>query len=221
MTHVENWWMKGDWFDSCSCDVGCPCEFAERPTDNRCEGFVIYHIKEGAYGDTRIDDLSVMIPGVFYGALWAGECKMTVTMLVDERATPEQRKALGVIFSKDAGGFMAHIFSTIAEITAVDYVPINFEMAEDMSYWKAEAPGYAGAHIEALTGPTTWPGQLVQTTNPTGSEVGAGALATWGKAVMSFVNHAGFIWNNKGQSSKHMPFDLKGPEPVKLNFPEV
>ncbi|MFC4271803.1 DUF1326 domain-containing protein [Sneathiella chungangensis] len=221
MTNVKDWWMKGDWFDSCSCDIPCPCEFAQAPSDNRCEGFVAYNIKEGAYGGIRIDGLSVLIPGIFYGNLWAGECKMSVTMLVDERATSEQREALGVIFSEDAGGFMSHIFSTIAEIVAVEYVPITFEIADDLTWWKAESPGRAKAHVEALGGPTTRPGTLVQTTNPPGSEVGADALATWGKSKVSQVSTQGFNWDWEGQSSKHMPFDLKGPAPAEVWFEEA
>ena len=33
MADVPNWWMKGDWFDVCSCNVPCPCGFAQAPTN--------------------------------------------------------------------------------------------------------------------------------------------------------------------------------------------
>ena len=32
MADIPQWWMRGDWFDVCSCDIACPCEFAQPPT---------------------------------------------------------------------------------------------------------------------------------------------------------------------------------------------
>src|SRR5206468_11172224 len=55
MTDIPQWWMKGDWFDVCSCNIPCPCEFAQPPTNNHCDGVMAYHIREGAYGDVRLD----------------------------------------------------------------------------------------------------------------------------------------------------------------------
>ncbi|WP_434112946.1 DUF1326 domain-containing protein [Methylocaldum sp. GT1TLB] len=66
MTEIPNWWMKGDWFDACSCNVPCPCTFAQAPTGNHCEGIMAYHIREGAFGSVRLDDLAYWqaeIPG--------------------------------------------------------------------------------------------------------------------------------------------------------------
>ncbi len=57
MTDIPQWWMKGDWFDVCSCNIACPCEFAQPPTNNHCDGVMAYHIREGAYGDVRLDNL--------------------------------------------------------------------------------------------------------------------------------------------------------------------
>jgi hypothetical protein len=39
----------------------------------------------------------------------------------------------------------------------IEYVPIKFEIADDLSYWNAEVPGKIIAKAEALTGPTTPP----------------------------------------------------------------
>jgi hypothetical protein len=59
-------------------------------------------------------------------------------------------------------------------IRGIQYAPIKFEIADDLSYWSAEIPGKILAKAEALTGPTTPPGKRVQTINPPGSEVGPG-----------------------------------------------
>jgi hypothetical protein len=61
--------------------------------------------------------------------------------------------------------------------------PIKFEISDDLDYWSAEIPGKVLTKAEALGGPTTPPGERVQTLNPPGSEVGPGGVATWGIAI--------------------------------------
>ena len=90
-------------------------------------------------------------------------------------------------------------------------MPITFEVADDLAYWRAEVPGKVVAAAEALSGPTTPPGARVQLLNPPGSEMGPGQVATWGKATANQVEAHGFQWNWAGKSSKHIPFDWIGP----------
>jgi hypothetical protein len=100
------------------------------------------------------------------------------------------------------------------EIKGIEYAPIKFDIADNLSYWSAEISGIVLAKVEALTGPTTPPGKRVQTINPPGSEVrpgAAGAVATWGTAVADEVDVMGFKWERKGRSSKHIPFEWSGP----------
>ncbi len=84
-------------------------------------------------------------------------------------------------------------------------------MAGDLAYWRAEILGRVSASGEALTGPTTLPGQRVQVHNPPGSEVGPGAIATQGRATADRAEAFGFNWEWTGRSSKHMRFDWSGP----------
>jgi hypothetical protein len=100
---------------------------------------------------------------------------------------------------------MAEIANLIGEVRGIEYAPIKFEIADDLSYWSAEIPGKVLAKAEALTGPTTPPGKRVQTINPPGSEVGPGGVATWGKSLADEVDLMGFKWGRKGRSSKHIP----------------
>src|SRR5213075_2907897 len=46
MNAVPNWRLAGDWFDICSCDIPCPCEFAQPPTGNHCQGVLAWHVRE-------------------------------------------------------------------------------------------------------------------------------------------------------------------------------
>ena len=106
---------------------------------------------------------------------------------------------------------MATFAEKVGEVRGIEFVPITFEVADDLAYWRAESPGKAVAAAEALSGPTTPPGARVQLLNPPGSEVGPGQVATWGKATANQVDAYGFQWNWASKSSKHIPFDWIGP----------
>jgi hypothetical protein len=107
-------------------------------------------------------------------------------------------------------GKFANLFGNVR---GLEYAPIKFEVAEDLGYWSAEIPGKVIAKAEALTGPMTPPGKRVQTINAPGSEVGPGAVATWGRTVTNEVDvpEVRYQWKTSGKSSKHFPFDWTGP----------
>jgi hypothetical protein len=203
--------MKGDWFDACSCNIPCPCSFAQPPTNNHCEGVMAYHIREGSYGNVTLKDLSVIAVVMFDGNAWAKENPVSIGILMDERASEEQREVLQKVFSGQAGGWMAEFASLIGEVRGLEFVPITFKIADDLVHWQAEVPGKLKAVGEALAGPTTAPGKLVQMHNVPGSEVGPGQVLTWGTSVENEANAFGLTWNWAGKSSKHMPFDWTGP----------
>jgi hypothetical protein len=171
-----------------------------------------YRIKKGHYGNTPLDGLSVLGMEYFKGNIWAGDTKFTGAFFFDERADQQQRDALQMIFTGKAGGFMAEFAKLMGDMRGIEYAPIRFEVAADLSYWSAEIPGKVVAKAEALTGPMTPPGKRVQTLNPPGSEVGpSGTVATWGRAVADEVDAMGFKWEWNGRSSKHIPFEWNGP----------
>src|SRR5688572_10161369 len=105
--------------------------------------------------------------------------KLMLDFFFEEKASQNQRDCLHLIFTGKAGGFMAEFAKLIGQVHGFEFVPIKFEVAEDLSYWSAEIPGKVNVKAEALTGPMTPPGKRVQTTNSPGSEVGPGGVATW------------------------------------------
>jgi hypothetical protein len=212
MAEVPRWHVAGDWFDVCKCTVPCPCTFAQAPSEGDCEGVLAWHIREGRYGDVPLDGLNVVGLGAFEGNVWAGEAKVTVGMFLDERADERQREALQMIFGGQAGGWPGEFANFIGEVRGIEYVPIEFEIADDLAFWRAEVPGKVDARAEALTGPTTPPGKRVQVHNPPGAEVGPGQVATWGRATADRAEGFGFSWDWAGRSSKHFPFAWSGPD---------
>jgi hypothetical protein len=207
---VPQWQVLGDWFDVCRCDVPCPCEFAQAPTDNWCQGVLAWHIREGHYGDVSLDGLSIIAVAEFEGNIWGGQTKATMGLFFDEQADERQREALQNVFGGQAGGFPAGFAELIGEVRGVEFVPIEFEVADDLAYWRATIPGKVEAAAEALTGPTTPEGQRVQLLNAPGNEVGSG-VATWGRATADRAEAFAFKWEWDGKSSKHIPFDWSGP----------
>jgi hypothetical protein len=203
---VPNWKLEGDWFDVCRCTIPCPCEFAQAPTDNYCEGVLAWHVNRGQYGEVPLDGLNVLAIGQFEGNLWTGEAHPIMGIFIDERADETQRNALQAIFGGQAGGFPAEFAKMVAEIRGLEFAPIEFEIAPDLSHWSARIPGKIEASAQALTGPMTPPGKRVQTLNPPGSEVGPPGPATWGVATADRVDALGFKFEWDGRSSKHIPF---------------
>jgi len=170
-----------------------------------------WHVREGHYGDVRLDGLNLLALAAFEGNVWAGEAQVRMGFFIDERADGRQREALQTIFAGQAGGWPASFAALVGEFRGVEFVPIAFEVADDLAFWQAEIPGRVTGRAEALTGPTTPPGQRVQMINPPGSEVGPGQVATWGSSVEVRTEGFGFKWTGESRSSKHIPFDWAGP----------
>lgn len=212
-TTVPQWSAAGSWFDVCKCTIPCPCSFAQAPTYGDCDGVLVWHIREGSYGDVRLDGLNVVMLGSFVGNVWANEhSDAYAAVFIDERADERQRAALQMIFGGQAGGWpgqFAEMFGP--EMIGMEFAPIRVTVDDDLATWKAEVPGRVTAQAEALTGPTTPEGARVEVRNLPGSETGPGQLATWGRTLANRVDAYGFTWDWEGRSSKHITFDWSGP----------
>jgi hypothetical protein len=128
---IPQWRLVGDWFDVCSCDIPCPCEFAQPPTNNHCEGVLDYRIGEGHYGDVRLDGLNVLAVAAFDGNLWAGDADLVMGIFIDERGDERQREALQMIFGGQAGGWPATLAELIGEVRGIEFARIEVEVAGD------------------------------------------------------------------------------------------
>ncbi len=209
------WRLTGDWFDTCNCAIPCPCTFAQPPTEGDCDGVLVWHIREGHYGDLRLDGLNFVMLGTFTGNIWAGEATDAyAAFFVDERADEDQSAALGAIFSGSAGGWPKQFneYASVMQVRGQETAPVTVEIDDGLGSWSVEIPGKVTARVEALGGPTTPDGARVQVHNAGGAEVGPGQVATWGRATADEVDAFGFSWSRSGKSSKHFPFDWSGPD---------
>ncbi|MFB5601007.1 MAG: DUF1326 domain-containing protein [Nitrososphaeraceae archaeon] len=206
--NIPKWKLSGDWFDVCKCNIPCLCIFAQNPTYGDCDGVLAYHINTCNYGNIILNVLNVMALSSFEGNIWAGNTKASIAISFDGRADQHQRETLKMIFSGNAGGFMAQFAKLIGDHREINFATIRFEAAKDLSYWKAEIPGKVIAKAEALTGPMTPAGKRVETINAPGSEVGPD------RSISDQVNASeiGYKWERSGRSSKHIKFDWSGPQ---------
>jgi hypothetical protein len=118
------WAIKGDALGTCSCDWGCPCNFDAPPTKGWCEGGYAFHINDGEYGDTKLDGLTIGFYAHSPAALHLGN--VTGYLLVDEKATPEQRSAILNVFGGQAGGPFAVLASLLTKLIGPEFVPVDW-----------------------------------------------------------------------------------------------
>ncbi len=215
MADTPTWRIVGDWFDNCSCAIACPCTFAQPPDNGYCESVLFWHVTRGHYGDTVLDDLSFVRVGRWDGDLWGGRVKGEAGVFIDDRADEAQAEALAAIISGRAGGFpgkVAALFTEGRQLRGMERAKISFEITPDQSRWGVDIAGKVRAWAEALTGPTSNPGEYPRLANAPGSETGPGPqLVTWGKATVCKVDAFGFDFSWDVNSAKHIPFDWTGP----------
>jgi hypothetical protein len=124
---MKKWYFEADYLQSCNCDYGCPCEFSAPPTMGFCHGMGAWKIGRGEYDGVSLDGL-----GLGFAATWPKaihEGNGTVLLLVDERASAEQREALLTIGSGQAGGLPFEILvTTFSTFLEPQFVPINFKI---------------------------------------------------------------------------------------------
>ena len=114
--------------EACSCDTTCPCNFGSNATRLPCDAIVAWHVRDGTFGETRLDNLNVVLflrsPGYIFDGGWIGG------VYIDDRATPDQVDALGTIFSGNAGGWPAVLSPLFASQFEPKQVPISIDTAD-------------------------------------------------------------------------------------------
>ena len=121
------WTIEADYFQTCNCDYGCPCEFEAPPTQGWCEGAGAYRITTGNYGDVSLEGL-----GLAWAAKWPGAIHLgggTAAIFIDELASQQQRDALMQIASGQAGGLPFEILATtFSKVLEPQFVPFQFDL---------------------------------------------------------------------------------------------
>jgi hypothetical protein len=117
--------VEGDYFEACNCEVSCPCIFLGPATEERCILFLAWRIASGEKDGIDLSSLSAVLAVDSPKRMTDGGWR--IALYLDERATPEQAEAMRVIFSGEAGGYLAAVAPLFGEVTGVHTAPISFE----------------------------------------------------------------------------------------------
>ena len=164
-----DWRIAGEEVANCNCAWGCPCQFNALPTTGRCEALIGLQIREGHFGNTRLD-------GVRFARIysWPGsipEGNGTRQMIIDERATPEQRDALIALDSGEQGGTYFEIFAAVCpNVLETLFAPISLEIDRERRQASLHIPGVGESRIEPIKNPVTGEDHRAQIVLPGGFE---------------------------------------------------
>lgn len=177
------WRIVADEVATCNCAWGCPCQFNALPTTGRCEALVAVRIREGFFGSTSLAGVTFAAAYWWPGAIHEGQG--IVQLAIDEKTTPEQRKALLAITSGQQGGTFFEIFASVVS-KAYDpiYVPIVFQADREKRVAQLNVPGLGEFRAEPIRNPVTGAEHRARIQLPGGFEY---SEAEMGNCVM---NHA-------------------------------
>lgn len=192
------WSIKGTYFESCNCEVACPCVFLSPPTEGDCTALVGWHIEDGVDEGVSLSGLSVALavhsPGNMATTQW------NVALYVDDKATEEQSQCLMKIFGGQGGGHPARLASHIGQIVGVRSVPIEFRV--DGGRHTLKIPDIADVEIQPITGqgdgPVTISGHPLC--------IAPGFAATAAKSTHLNYSDHGMEWNLSERTGIFSPF---------------
>ncbi len=185
----QNWKVEGQYFESCNCEVLCPCLLTHaqaRPTEGHCDVVLGFHVDKGNFGNVDISGLNAAQALITPGPMAQGGG--TFALYVDKRANNEQRAALEAIFGGTAGGPPAFTSAIAPNRLPTKVAEINF--SADGNVRKLSMPGIAEVTVEGVLGhdgKTVW---IDNAPHPLTSRLAAakGTSASYGDHSLKFEN---------------------------------
>jgi hypothetical protein len=116
------WEIQADEFVTCNCDYGCPCQFNALPTNGDCQAVAGFNITKGKFGDVSLDGLTAVGVMKWPGAIHEGSGEALI--IVDERATEEQRSALLTILTGQETDPFATMWNVFASTMETVHEPV-------------------------------------------------------------------------------------------------
>ncbi len=123
------WNVKGSYFETCSCELMCPCNlsFDHGATYDYCRVTLVFNVRQGDVEGTDVGGHPVAMiadtPKVMTEGNWR------VGLFVDDKASDEQFEKLVGVFSGQLGGPMGALAPLVGEVLGAEKAPI--EIKED------------------------------------------------------------------------------------------
>ncbi len=200
------WRLKGSILGACNCEHGCPCNFNVPPTNIGCNGVYVWAIQEGHYGTTDLSGLAMAQGGTFPEAIHKGRGEGVY--IVDERAGPEQRKALELLQKGDGVGLPFDIFAKVtAKLHPTVYAPIEVHLDGIRSWVKIGGGAIFDLALSRTKNPVTGAEEEVYLDKPTGFTSKRSEL---GMSTMARFHVDGISFDNTGHYAEYGEFDYSG-----------
>jgi hypothetical protein len=195
--------LQGALLEACSCNVLCPCWIGENPDNGTCEAITAYHIEDGQIGGVDVSGLTVLEVQRIPGNVLAGNIK--TVRYVDERATPEQVRAVADAFQGRLGGPLADLAALTSEDLGLFQAPIECRLD------RGKGALSVGDKIRAVMAPYKGPDGAVTTLRDTLFSTIPGSPAYVAKAsehTVSLPEH-GMTWSFRGRNAIQGEFSLE------------
>jgi hypothetical protein len=197
------WQVEGQYYENCSCDFVCPCvpwQMTAKPTKGSCTFVMGFKIERGHFGGVSLDGLGFVVVGVTPEQMVKGN--WSVGVVVDDRASPEQRDAIAGIASGGAGGPMAALSGLVGKLLGVESAPLEFK--REGNSWSVTAAGkirIAGHGATGLNSDAS-PMQLTNTGHP------AADTFSLARAMDSRLSALGVSWSDATgrNNAQYAPF---------------
>ena len=118
-----SWKLEGSYFETCSCNVVCPCtaSLAFGATLDRCRVTLVFNVKNGEIEGTDVSGLTVAAVADTPKVMTDGNWRLGV--FIDAAASDEQAEKLGGVFSGALGGPMQALGPLVGENLGVERAP--------------------------------------------------------------------------------------------------
>jgi hypothetical protein len=193
------WNLDGTYFETCSCELMCPCNlsFDHGATYDYCRVTLVFNITNGEIEGTDVSGRKLAVIADSPKVMTEGGWRLGV--LVDEDATDEQVEKLTGVFGGQKGGPMEGLAPLIGEMLGVERA--RFDVSEDGLRHSAKIGDAIDFEVEDIVPfgvETGQPARLVGLFHPVGSEL------TAAEAKRSSINAFGIQY--EGKSGLSAPF---------------
>jgi hypothetical protein len=119
------WNLQGTYFESCSCEVVCPCtaSLALGADYDRCRVTLVFNITQGEVDGTDVGGLKIAAIADTPKIMSEGQWRLGV--FIDDAASDEQFDKLVQVFGGQLGGPMAGLAPLVGEMLGVERAAID------------------------------------------------------------------------------------------------
>ena len=191
-----SWKIAGSYFETCSCDVVCPCtaSFSLGASNDYCRVVLVFDVAEGEIEGVDVGGLAVAAVAETPKVMTDGNWRLGV--FIDSAASDEQAEKLGGVFSGALGGPMEALGPLVGENLGVERASI--EVREDGLTHSVKIGDSVEFEIEDVVPfgvETGQPARLVGIFHPVGPEL------TVARATRSRIDAFGISYEGKSAFS--------------------